>query len=177
MLCSSLLHSPAQDHIALVSHSSIWGKQAKSSVCFTSLAIRFSGEDWHVTTLHSRVYFITVIRLYPASLKSWYQPYHWMDSLFDAFWAMQRLILSWKKTLQDPISYSFRSGNWTEVPSPLALSGQFLLWKTRLKGHKHSSHSLFKVKGQLPTSNGQLEYVKWDWMTEPVSGLISSEFD
>ena len=98
MLCSSLLHSRAWDHIALLSHWSIWGKQAKSNVCFTSLTIRFSVEDWHMTTLHNRVYFITVTRLYPASLKSWYQPYHWMDSLSDALWAIQRPILSWKKS-------------------------------------------------------------------------------
>lgn len=70
MLCSSLLHSPAQDHIALLSHWSIWGKQAKSNMCFTSLTIRFSVQDWHMTTLHNRVHFITVTRLYPASLKS-----------------------------------------------------------------------------------------------------------
>lgn len=154
------------------------GKASKIT-CFTSLTIRLSVEDWHMTTLHNRVYFIRVTRLYPAYLKCWCQPYHWMDSVFNAFWAIQRLIRSWKKDLWDPISYGFQSGNWTEVLSHLTLSRQFLLWKTRLIGHEPSSHSLFNLKGQLPTSSGQLEDVKWYWITKPVSGWMLDfiEFD
>lgn len=62
-------------------------------------------------------------------------------------------------------------------PVPLTLSRHFLLWKTRREGHELSPHFLFKVKGQPPTSNGQLEDVEWYWMTKSVSGWIFDFID
>lgn len=94
------------------------GESKQNQMFFTSLAIRFSVEGWHMTSLHNRVYFITVTRLYPDSLKSWCQPFHWIGSLFYAFWANQRLILSWKKSYRIQTVLVFNQGTGLDAHPP-----------------------------------------------------------
>lgn len=91
--CCVLLCFTLQYRITLLFCSTGASRENKQNQkCLTSLTIRFGNARLtHDSPAQQSVF-------YYIHKAHWRQPYHWMDSLFDAFWAIQMLILSCKKS-------------------------------------------------------------------------------
>lgn len=131
--CCVLLCFTLQHRITLLICSTGASRENKQNqTCLTSLTIRFgSGRLTHDNPAQQSVF-------YYSHKARWSQPYHWMDSLFYAFWAIQRLILGCKKSHGIQLIMVSTQGTGLKSHPPLTFSRQFLLGKTRLKGHKPS---------------------------------------